>query len=225
MRGKIYILTNKMFKDNIIKIGKTNRDDVEVRIKELNRLTGVPFPFECYSAFELDNYHNVEKILHTAYAGAEKRTFERKEFFEINPEKARLLLSQIAEISNGVEVMLQNNKIYSEQELNNIESINKVEEVKFSKSKSPFKFKNYDIKEGSVLVFTRDESITCNVSKNNNVIFKGKSYSLSALTTKIMRDKDIKGSFNGYRFWKLDNEILWDLRERIELEKVNKESI
>tara|TARA_Y100000590_G_scaffold38209_1_gene41056 strand:+ start:90 stop:755 length:666 start_codon:yes stop_codon:yes gene_type:complete len=215
-RGKIYILTNKMFKDDIIKIGKTGRNDVEDRIRELNSLTGVPFPFECYSAFELDNYHEVEKILHTAYAGADKRTFAKKEFFEINPEKARLLLSQIAKISNGVEIMLQNDIIYSSQELININYIEKKEENKNLKTKSPFKFYNYGINEGEELVFTRDESIRCKVSKNNTVSYDGNNYSLSALTTEIMRSKGIKGSFNGYRFWKLEDEILWDLRERID---------
>ncbi|MBP7280716.1 MAG: GIY-YIG nuclease family protein [Leptospiraceae bacterium] len=54
-RGIIYILTNEKFQDNIIKIGKTQQENVEIRIQQLNRETGVPFPFECYSAFEIDN--------------------------------------------------------------------------------------------------------------------------------------------------------------------------
>ena len=62
-RGIIYILTNDLFKDNIIKIGMTE-EDVIGRIKQLNSGTGVPYPFSCYAAFEIDNYKGIEKIVY-----------------------------------------------------------------------------------------------------------------------------------------------------------------
>lgn len=215
-RGIVYILTNKKFQDNIIKIGKTQQSDVEIRIQELNRATGVPFPFECYSAFEIDNYDEIEKILHEAYRSADKQTYPKKEFFEINPEKARGVLAKLAAIHNGNEVMLDNAKIYSEEEERIVES--NQESIQDSRNYN-FKFSNYGIPTGSQLVFTRNPNINCEVLENNKVKYEEEEFSLSALTKKIfvevLKHKSNSG-YNGYRFWSYNDEILSDIRDSID---------
>ncbi len=215
-RGIVYILTNKKFQENIIKIGKTQQNDVEIRIQQLNRETGVPFPFECYSAFEIDNYDEIERILHEAYKSADKQTYPKKEFFEINPEKARGVLAKLAAIHNGNEVMLDNAKIYSEEEERIVE-INQ-ENIQDRRNNN-FKFLNYGIPTGSKLAFTRNPNIQCEVLENNKVLYEGEEYSLSALTKKIfnevLRLRSSSG-YNGYRFWSYNDEILLDIRDSVD---------
>ena len=57
-KGIIYILTNQAHPD-YIKIGKTS--NLEQRLKSLDT-TGVPLPFECYYAVEVDDMSRVEKL-------------------------------------------------------------------------------------------------------------------------------------------------------------------
>jgi hypothetical protein len=47
----------------LAKIGLTE-DSVEARITNLSTATGVPLPFECYYAAEVDDMKRVEKLLH-----------------------------------------------------------------------------------------------------------------------------------------------------------------
>lgn len=80
-RGIVYILTNPMFQDDVVKIGKTT--NLEQRIKALSKETGTPCPFECYTAYEVDNYEAVEKLMHTIYRELDMHTdkkHKKKEF-------------------------------------------------------------------------------------------------------------------------------------------------
>ena len=215
-RGIIYILTNFMFKDNIIKIGKT-QNRLEARIKELNRQTGVPFPFVCHSAFEIDNYDEIESVVHSAYRGVGAQTDEkhkRKEFFEVNPEKARELLQRLSKLQNGKEISIDDGKIYLKEE----EKVIKEESEKTLRKST--RFESIGLEKGTILTFSRDENITCEVSENNKVLYKNELYSISGLTVKLLTENGNlrKGAYNGYAFWKFDDEILWDRRIRLEKE-------
>lgn len=106
-RGIIYILTNPMFREDVIKIGITK--DLPKRLKQLGCETGVPCPFECYVAYEIDNYKQVEKIMHSIYRGVERHTdkeHKKKEFFQVHPSRADEVLSQLAELLNGKKLLL-----------------------------------------------------------------------------------------------------------------------
>ena len=59
-KGFVYILTNKSFRDNWVKIGKSSRP-VNVRSKELNN-TAVPLPFDIYATMQTVKYAEIEKI-------------------------------------------------------------------------------------------------------------------------------------------------------------------
>lgn len=58
----VYLLTNEAM-PGIVKIGMTT-DSIESRIGQLNAHSGVPLPFECFFAAEVDSCSRVEKILH-----------------------------------------------------------------------------------------------------------------------------------------------------------------
>ena len=79
----VYVLTNPAM-PGIVKIGKTTRDNPQVRMNELYT-TGVPLPFECAIAINTEDEQasNLEIALHTAFGPY--RLNPSREFFEIEP--------------------------------------------------------------------------------------------------------------------------------------------
>ena len=59
MEGIIYLLSNPAM-PGILKIGKTTKEDVKLRMKELYS-SGVPLPFECLYAAKVRDIDSVEK--------------------------------------------------------------------------------------------------------------------------------------------------------------------
>ena len=82
-------------------------------------------------------------------------------------------------------------------------------------------FEMLKIDIGQELTFTRDEKIVCKVYDNRKVEYKGKIYSLSNLTREILISKYHGRSkhVNGFQYWKYEDEILVDRRERLESEE------
>jgi hypothetical protein len=81
--GFVYIISNKAFLDDIVKIGMTNRDDYNKRIGELFN-TSIPYPFDVEYIFPHSNPLELEKTLHRLFA--DKRLNSRREFFKIDKE-------------------------------------------------------------------------------------------------------------------------------------------
>ena len=90
MPNIVYVLTNPAM-PGIVKIGMTERGDVQRRMTELYS-TGVPLPFECVIARQLEDVDaaRVERALHTAFDPS--RVNPSREFFEIEPEQVEALL-------------------------------------------------------------------------------------------------------------------------------------
>jgi len=62
--GIVYVLSNPSM-PGLVKIGKTSRGSVLMRLSELYS-TGVPVPFECEFAGRVEDEHKVEKAFHMA---------------------------------------------------------------------------------------------------------------------------------------------------------------
>ena len=86
--GIVYVLRNAAF-PNLVKIGMTNRSEVEKRMSELYT-TGVPLPFECVFAGKVENPKMVEAALHHAFLNS--RINASREFFEIEDSQAIAVL-------------------------------------------------------------------------------------------------------------------------------------
>lgn len=86
----VYVLTNESMPD-FIKIGFTTTT-VEQRLKQLDT-TGVPLPFECYYAAEVEDARCEERWLHSIFS--DRRVRESREFFKMNPELVALALKRI----------------------------------------------------------------------------------------------------------------------------------
>ena len=80
-KGIIYVLTNPAMPD-LVKIGKTT--NLDQRLSSLYS-TGVPLPFECIYAKEVEDMDFVETKLHAAFDS--KRLNNRREFFKILEEE------------------------------------------------------------------------------------------------------------------------------------------
>src|SRR5438132_10801448 len=83
MPDKIYVLTNEAM-PGIVKIGFTAQDDVEARLTQLSSHAGVPLPFECYFAAEVQigDGLRIEKTLHQLFG--EYRVNPKREFFRVD---------------------------------------------------------------------------------------------------------------------------------------------
>ena len=102
--GYIYILTNPSFKE-YVKIGYA--DDVQKRLKQLNRSECIPFAFRVYATYEVDSrlsdtkIHSIIDKLNPNLRSIE--TFEgkerKREFYAMSPEDAYSILEAIAEIN------------------------------------------------------------------------------------------------------------------------------
>ena len=110
MEGIIYLLSNPGM-PGILKIGKTTKEDVKLRMKELYS-SGVPLPFECLYAAKVRDIDRVEKALHTAFSP--DRVNPKREFFEIEATQAIAILKLLE---------LENVSPLVEQEANVIDAI------------------------------------------------------------------------------------------------------
>lgn len=93
--GYVYILTNKSFREDWVKIGKSSRP-VDVRSKELDN-TAVPLPFDIYATLRSVKYNEVEKQLHSMLdLLTNTRIRKNREFFNVQPDKALECFKTIA---------------------------------------------------------------------------------------------------------------------------------
>ena len=88
--GIIYFLINEAM-PGYTKIGKT--ENLKDRMRQLDS-TGVPLPFECYYAAKVSDVEFVEAKIHDAFD--DRRVRKRREFFRVDPERARSALELAA---------------------------------------------------------------------------------------------------------------------------------
>ena len=201
----IYVLTNPAM-PNLVKIGKT-LTNLEERIRSLSQHSGVPVPFECYFACEVEDVDKVEKLIHDAFG--DHRVNPKREFFDINPERVvsalKLVeLKNITPIDDIVEDAIEKRTLDKERE-----------------KRSKFNFSMVGIKPGEILTFIRDENITATVLNDNQIEFQGNITSLSAAAKKILRsqfDWSTNHSVQGTLFWCYRDESLTERRYRMETE-------
>ena len=106
-QGVIYILTNLSFQD-YVKIGYA--DDVNKRLKELNRSECIPFAFRLYAYYEVPQrlpdkkLHELIDMINPDLRAIEEFDGKRRtrEFYNMTSEKAYKILQAIAQI-NGLE--------------------------------------------------------------------------------------------------------------------------
>ncbi|MDA1386252.1 GIY-YIG nuclease family protein [Glycomyces lechevalierae] len=92
-RGVIYVLTNRYFARNIVKIGMTERT-ATLRARELSTATGVPDDFEVAYEQIVSDAITVESKVHELLA--DYRLNKRREFFQLPTMKAIEVVRSVA---------------------------------------------------------------------------------------------------------------------------------
>jgi len=195
----VYILTNQSMPDTI-KIGIT--DNLDRRVRELDN-TSTPLPFECYYAVEVENASLIEKKIHEGLD--DKRVRQNREFFNVSPEQAKSIL-EIAETLGGKNVTPKEDIVETPQDKQALDNARR-------------KIGRYDyfgilgIPVGTILTFSKDNTITCEVADDKKVKFRDKITSLSASALIVAHEMGYKwDKINGASYWCYKGKTLVDLR-------------
>ena len=199
----VYVLTNE-YMPGIVKIGRT--ENIENRMRQLYK-TGVPIPFECYYAAEVEDSKKTENQLHRAYA--DSRINENREFFKLSPEATR----SAVEMAALKDVTPADRFNEGEEDVIAIQKARKIREA--------FNFDMVSIAPGSELSFARDKEIKATVIDSRKIRFREEVTSLSAAANTILdemgaKDRGVKSNVAGPFYWKYEGEILAELRIRLE---------
>ena len=199
MSDIVYILTNEAM-PGYVKIGMTNNSLLE-RMRQLDR-TNIPLPFECYYACEVENARQEETWLHSIFS--DRRIRDEREFFKIDPERVVAAIRRIQK------------KDITPKEFLNVtkEEQNELEEVKEIRAR--FDFSKYKIPVGSIIVYSRDNSVKAKVLEKNKIEFDGKITSLSESARELL---GYKRSVAGTLYWMYEDETLDERRKRFENEE------
>jgi hypothetical protein len=199
--GYVYIFTNPSMPD-YIKIGYTN--NLKRRLNDLDT-TGVAMPFEPYFTVKTEKYEVLEKVIHRELDKlTDSRVRKNREFFKIRPEIARDLLLNISELLDDKEIDNFGNETANDAR-NTDGSIKPMS--------SPTTFAMLGIPIGSELepITTKYPKVTTINDINLVQLENGERKTISRAVV------DITGtSRNGFMCYKFNNEILSDIRKRLD---------
>ena len=204
MSNIVYILINQSIPE-MVKIGIT--DNIERRVKELSRSSGVPLPFECYYAVKVSgSAKELEKKIHQGFD--KQRVRREREFFYTSPENARSIL-ELLEIMGGENVTPKDDIVENQEEKQALDDARKL--------RKKFNFNILDIKPGEILEFKKDNSITCEVHDETQVKFRDKITSLSNSADIVLKEMGYDWlAVQGPRWWIYEGKTLSELRNERE---------
>lgn len=211
-KGVIYILTNPSFPE-YVKIGYA--DDIEKRLKQLNRSETIPFAFRVYAIYEVDSrltdlrVHDLIDQLNPDLRTIE--TFDgkkrQKEFYAMSAEEAYTLLDCIAQISGTSDrlkkMQPEGHEVLDEEVATTIKENSKREKFRFSFCNIPF---------GSEICFLNDSSIKAKVVDDKHVEYKGETMSLTKLAKQLL---NVDYSIPGPIYFTYNGKVLSEIRREI----------
>lgn len=175
--GIVYVLTNPAMPD-LVKIGMTNRESVDARLKELFN-TSVPVPFECEYACKVTDSAKVEKALHIAFHPY--KIHPQREFFKINPEQAIAILKLLDKTKDITKDIVE--------EINDdLTEVDKAAGEKMKMNRRPnLNFKEMGIPVNAKLEYAReDQFVEIEVCGDKKVRYNGQVSSLTAVTRELL---------------------------------------
>lgn len=220
-KGIVYILTNPCL-DGWVKIGMTERNDIEKRLQELNSPPNIPLSYRCYATYEVENPLAVEQRIHSlidrvddslhAREQLNNGRIRKREFFKISPETAYGIFKDIAILRGDIKSLKLNTPTFDQAQ---------EQEIAESKTKrSNNSFELLGIEAGEKIYFLYDDAITATVINSKNKIkFEDIQYSVTGLAKKLLSEKFGWADnlhVNGWRFFTKDGISLSDLRNDIE---------
>lgn len=192
----VYVLSNSAM-PGIVKIGKTTQADVQLRMNQLYT-TGVPVPFECVYAIEVDDCSKVESALHIAFGPS--RINPNREFFKIEAEQAIAILKLLDQKDITPEISKELNSNVSQAEVDSGEKLKKRPNMNFIEMGIPL---------GATLVF-KDGTTETVVHSEKKVLFNDQIMTLTAVTRDVL---NLDYSVQPSPHWKYEGRLLKDLYE------------
>lgn len=195
-KGVIYVMTTAV--SGLIKIGKTQTKQFPERMRYLENngyynVVGLKRAF----AIEVDDYDSKEALLHEVFA---KHRVADSELFALDID----LVEQLLLAFDGKVIFPEN--INKEQRFDTIERIRTESNL--------FSFYRRGIKNGDIITFRYDETITATVIGEREVRYLGYEYKLSPLTRKIMEELgrgNKSGAYQGSQYWCFEGTKLSDI--------------
>ncbi|MBP5404996.1 MAG: GIY-YIG nuclease family protein [Clostridia bacterium] len=214
-KGYIYILTNPSF-PTYVKIGYA--DDVNARVRQLNRTECTPFAFRVYATYAVNarltdmKLHDIIDKLNPELRSIDNVNGKKRvrEFYAMTAEDAYSLFEAMAEI-HGTEGNLKlwratEKEIAEERAADEIAS-------ESSEKKSKFTFKALGIDVGEELEYIHDRSIKVTVADEiRRVTYNGETSTLSAVATKLL---GYSYTVQGPLYFSYKGERLVDMRDRL----------
>jgi hypothetical protein len=186
--GIVYVLTNGAM-PGFIKIGMTQQDDLQSRLKQLYN-TSTPLPFECVYAARVPDCRSLERTLHFVFG--EKRVRANREFFTADPDLVRAVI-ELVKLSDATPTDEQ-------QDISPAERV-AIEEISRARAE-PMTLEKLGLTPGAVLTFTKDPVVTCTVDGSKTVLFEGEVMSLSQAALKAIRAMGYDWpSARGFEYW------------------------
>ena len=197
----VYLLTNPTM-PGLVKIGRTT--DLESRLRSLSTHTGVPVPFECFYACQVENSTKVEKALHDAFG--DHRINPKREFFRLNPDRVVAILELVALNDAAPKMEIADDPV-------ELEALHREQS-----RREQFRFSLADVPIGVTLYFSRDENITAKVVDDRRIEFEGEITTTSSAAAKVLTGRfgwTVK-QVQGPLYWVYEGETLDERRSRLE---------
>jgi len=191
----VYALTNPAM-PGLVKIGKTTQEDVTLRMGQLYS-TGVPVPFECIYAVQVDDCSKVESALHIAFGPY--RINPNREFFKIEDEQAIAILKLLGPNDATDEINRELDKNISQAEQDSGQKL---------KKRPNMNFHEMGIQTGDLLTFGENDSITVEIVNERKVKYMDEVMSLTKATRIIL---DLDHNIQPSPKWKYEGRLLSDI--------------
>lgn len=189
--GIVYVLTNAKM-PGVVKIGLTRNDDVGQRVKQLYT-TGVPVPYEVHYSAKVPDCAKLERVLHQVFD--DKRVRNDREFFESDPDLARLIIDL---------VKIEERQVSDAEQGISVEQRVKIETEK-AKRAPGLTFERLGIEIGTTLTLIKDPSITCDVIGPSKVLYQGAEMTPSASALSALHTLGYNWpTASGFDYWTLD---------------------
>jgi len=194
-KGLVYVLANPAM-PGLVKIGQTT-NEITSRMNELNT-TGVPLPFECLFACEVDDCKVVENALHKAFYP--NRVNPRREFFEIDPDQAIAILRLFAKKDVTPAIIAEIIKSVSTAEKEASEN--------YKKRRPLLNFAEMGVPIGAKLVFTYGETSAEVFVSSDRKVKTSESDEEKSLTQVTREILDIDYNIQPTRYWSYEGKSL-----------------
>lgn len=187
-QGVIYILTNPSF-PNYVKIGYA--DDVEKRLKELNRSECIPFAFRLYAYYKVPRrltdmkLHQMIDKLNPNLRSIEEfdGKTRKREFYNMSPADAYSILETIAQITGSEDNLVL--KEPSSKEMKDEEEAEEIRTKRTSLPKLDWMIEQGIVNIGDKICVISHPNEEATIVDGKHVEYKGETMSMNVFGCKV----------------------------------------